>query len=170
MITCSKRQGGVKKKMTGRHIAGQETLSQILSGKVKPVIIDHSSGKISLDQNNFWNQIKKCYPAKEQKINFCKVFNVNGSLTSDTNIIVKGFCTFFTDIGKSLQSSINSIGNSVWKYHSTSQNTQNLKQTKSIFEFKEVCLQDLLKILKELKTSKSAGYDNIPASLNKRRS
>ena len=43
-----------------------------------------------------------------------------------TNIIVKGFCTFFTDIGKSLQSSINSIGNTVWKYHNTSRNTQNL--------------------------------------------
>ena len=55
----------------------------------------------------------------------------------------------------------------MWKYHSTSQNTQNLKQTKSIFEFKEVYLQDLLKILKELKTSKSAGYYNIPASLIK---
>ena len=53
VITCSKRQGGVKEKMTDRHIVGQETLSQIPSGKVKPIIIDHSSGKISLDQNNF---------------------------------------------------------------------------------------------------------------------
>ena len=115
----------------------------------------------------FWNQIKKCYPAKEWKINSRKVFNVNGNLTSDTNIIVRGFCTFFTDIGKSLQSSVNSMGNTVWKYHNMSQNKKNLKQAKSVFEFKEVYLQDLLKVLKELKTSKSAGYDNIPASLIK---
>ena len=52
----------------------------------------------------------------------------------------------------------------MWKYHNTSQNTQNLEQTKSVFEFKEVYLQDLLKVLKELKTSESAGYNNIPSS------
>ena len=63
---------------------------------------------------------------------------------SDINIIVQGFCTFFTDTGKSLQSLINSIGSTVWKYHNTSQNMQNLKQTKNVFEFKEVYLQDLL--------------------------
>ena len=111
--------------------------------------------------------MKKCYPAKERKTNSCKVFNVSGNLTSDTNIIVQGFCTFFTDIGKSSQSSINNIGNTVWKSHNMSQNKQNLEQTKSVFEFKEVYLQDLLKVFKELKTSKSAGYDNIPASLIK---
>ena len=47
----------------------------------------------------------------------------------------------------------------MWKYHNTSQNTQNLEQTNY--------LQDLLKVLKELKTSTSAGYDNFPASLMK---
>ena len=56
----------------------------------------------------------------------------------------------------------------MWKYHNMSQNRQNLEQTKSVIEFKEVYLQDLLKALEELKTSKSAGYDNIPTSLIKK--
>ena len=111
-------------KMTGR---------QTPAGNAKQIIIDHSSRKISLDQNKFWNQIKKCDPAKERKRNSCKVFNANGNCPSDTNIIVQGFCTFFTDIGKSLQISINIIGSTVWKYHNTSQNRQNLEQTKYIY-------------------------------------
>ena len=103
----------------------------------------------------FWNQIRKCYPAEKRKINSCKVFNVSGNLTLETKIIVQGFCAFFMDIGKSLQSSINSIGN-------TPQNRQNLEETKSVFEFKEVYLQDLLKVLKELKTSNQLDTTTSP--------
>eukprot|EP00794_Sanderia_malayensis_P018502 gene18502-20357_t len=65
-------------------------------------------------------------------------------------------------IGESLQSSKNVIGNTILKNHHTTEDRQNLQQVECVFEFKEVDLGDLLQILKNLKTSKSLKYDNIP--------
>ena len=65
----------------------------------------------------FWNQIKQSYPVKEEKTMTTKIFDINGSATSDKNTIVSGFTTYFMKVGKTLQASLVTLGNTIWQNH-----------------------------------------------------
>ena len=84
-------------------------------------------------------------------------------MTSDKKVISESFCLFFTKIGKQLQESANFIGSKVWAW-----TTYRLsKYCDSRFNFQTVKVVEVLKILKNLKRTSAAGYDNIPPSIVK---
>ncbi len=60
----------------------------------------------------FWNQIKKCYLTKEKKLVTSEVFDIDETTTLDkTSIsIPNGFCKYFTNVGKTLQMTLTTLG------------------------------------------------------------
>ena len=115
----------------------------------------------------FWNQIKQSYPVKEEKTMTTKIFDINGSATSDKNTIVSGFNTYFTNVGKTLQASLVTLGNTIWQNHEHANLSKKINPKEVQFFFVKVSVLDLLKILRKLKGSKAGGYDNIPRSMIK---
>ena len=112
----------------------------------------------------FWEQIKKCYPTKSSKERGSKVFEINGELTFEKKTISNEFCMFFATIGRRLQNTLPALVNQIWKHHEhpTLDHKQNPK--KSTFNFKMTSTKDIRDILTKLKRKKAPGYDDIPTS------
>ena len=88
-------------------------------------------------------------------------FNDGNTKTTDKKTIYNNFCNFFTNVGKKLQHNITRIGDWFpWRYHHQINAQYN-------FKFKPVTQSSVRKILKKLKRSSAAGYDDIPPSLVK---
>ena len=82
----------------------------------------------------FWDQIKKVYPVKNSKVNLPKTFTVNGDQCSDKKIIVNGFCEYFTNIGKNLQSRLISLVDPVWRHFDSCELRKKVNLTQCYFE------------------------------------
>ena len=115
----------------------------------------------------FWNRIKKCYHTKNTASSTPKSFQINDKIVSDEKLITDGFCSYFTEIGKSLQRSIFTLGDKTWKYYNHSSIQGKVNPKNALFNFKLVTSKDITLIIKSLNTSTSPGYDNIPVSLLK---
>ena len=115
----------------------------------------------------FWNRIQKCYHTKNTASSTPKPFQINDIIVSDEKLITDGFCSYFTEIGKSLQRSMFNLGDKTWKYcnHASIQGKVNPKN--AMLKFKPVTSKDITSIIKNLNTSTSPGYDNITVSLLK---
>ena len=48
------------------------------------------------DTSSFWNTIKKLYPSN--KPSTPRMFNVDGSPTSDNYVITNAFCSYFSNV------------------------------------------------------------------------
>ncbi|CAB4037008.1 Hypothetical predicted protein [Paramuricea clavata] len=115
----------------------------------------------------FWNQIKKCYPAKEKKLVTSKVFDIDETTTTDKTSIANGFCKYFTNVGKTLQTSLITLGNTVWENHDHKKLSKRINQKELQFTFEKVSASNMVKLLRQLKASKASGYDGIPTSMIK---
>ena len=115
----------------------------------------------------FWNQIKKCYPAKEKKLVTSKVFDIDETTTSDKTSIANGFCKYFTNAGKTLQMTLTTLGNTVWENHDHQNLSKRINPKELQFSFEKVTASNMVKLLRQLKASKASGYDGIPTSMIK---
>ena len=111
----------------------------------------------------FWKQIKKCYPSKSDS-SISKVFKENGKLLTDKKEIAERFCSYFCGIGSEIQRKIPFFTS--WSYLDLKY-PQKLAPLISPFRFQTVCKDDVLKALKQLKSSKFSGTDNLPANILK---
>ena len=114
--------------------------------------------------NAFWKQIKNCYPTKDS-CSPAKSFKVDGKYTSDKSLIANAFCKFFTNVGSSLLTS--PIVDYTWKVFNIGHYMRKINPRSHVFKFREVTLQETLKILKSTKSSKATGIDTIPAKVIK---
>lgn len=115
---------------------------------------------------DFWNQIKRCFPTKNSERSSCNVFKINGKNTSDKQLITNEFCSFFTRVGKILQESLPHLINSIWRNHDHQYLQSRLNQNAGcVFKFKEITSSEVKSILKKLKRNKASGCDEIPVSL-----
>ena len=115
----------------------------------------------------FWQKIKKCIGKSKVKSEEHPAIIVNGKLSVDKKEISNGFCNFFTNIGKSLQKSLQYFGDSKWKKHDHSRIERNHNPNKHRFMFKDVSTENIMKKIASLKVSKASGYDNIPVKFIK---
>ena len=113
---------------------------------------------------DFWNQIKKAYPIKERG-NISKTIKVNDTLTSDKAKISNAFCSYFATIGSTLSNQIISLSNLTWKLFDGRGNLKQFNPNNVVFKFKTVEIRDVVLILRSIKSSKAAGFDNIPGLL-----
>ena len=84
----------------------------------------------------FWNRIKKCYHTKNTASSTPKSFQINDKIVSDEKLITDGFCSYFTEIGKSLQRSIFTLGDKTWKYYNHSSIQGKVNPKNALFNFK----------------------------------
>ena len=84
-----------------------------------------------------------------------KIFDINGSATSDKNTIPRGFNTYFTNVGKTLQASLANLGNTIWENHEHANLWKKINPKEAQFSFVKVSVSDLLNILRKLKGSKA---------------
>ena len=115
---------------------------------------------------DFWSRIKRTYPAKD-KISTPKAFFVNNSMTTDKLLIANSFCEYFRSVARSLQDTASSLFFPTWKFYSFNFFKEFVNPSGLRFTFTEVKQQQILKIVKSLKSSKSAGLDEIPPRLIK---
>ena len=94
-----------------------------------------------------------------------KVFDVEGTTSSDENSIATGFCTYFTNVAKILQMSLVTLRNTIWRNHNNENLMKKINPENIQFSFKKISAYDLVITVKQLKRSKAGGYDNIPSSL-----
>ena len=113
----------------------------------------------------FWSQIKRCYPTKSSKGNNCKLFEINGKRETNIKVISNAFCTFFTQIGKTLRDSLPSLVSPIWKNHDHGDIRRTLNPGGCIFKFTTTSREEIHEILRKLKRKKALGYDDIPVSL-----
>ena len=116
------------------------------------------------DPSSFWKNIKSCYPTKKSTIS-SKSLLINGELTSNKLSIANAFCSFFTQIATKLMNSF--IVNLTWKTYNFNNYLMNINPTQASFKFKPVTLEQVLKVLKSIKTSKLAGIDTLPGRIIK---
>ena len=115
---------------------------------------------------DFWSRIKRTYPTKD-KISAPKAFFVNNLITTDKLLIANSFCEYFRSVARSLQDTASSLFFPTWKSYSFNFLKDFVNPSGLRFTFTEVNQQQILKIVKSLKSSKSAGLDEIPPRLIK---
>ena len=93
------------------------------------------------------------------------MFGINGKRETDKKAISYAFCTFFTQIGKSLRDSIPSLVSPIWNNHAYGDVKRTLNPGKFVVRFKVTNRREVYEILRKLKRKKSPGYDDIPVSL-----
>ena len=115
---------------------------------------------------DFWKQVKKCYPSQSKNAT-CNLFNIDGNRVSDKAKIANKSCSFFATIGSSLQTKTSNIFDKTWKFFKSNQLLSKLNPNVITFKFKDIQIKELLVVLNSLKTSKSAGPDDLPVRLIK---
>lgn len=113
---------------------------------------------------DFWSRIKRTYPVKD-KISAPKSFLVNNSMTTDKLFIANSFCEYFGSVAKSLQDTVMKLCFPTWKTYSFNFLTGFVNPSGLRFTFTEVNQQQILQIVRSLKSSKSPGLDEIPPRL-----
>ena len=116
----------------------------------------------------FWEQIKKCFPSKKSTISqSSSVFCENGVKIMDKKEIAERFCSFFTKIAAKLQGYLPVLTSLTWKNNNLKFLKRLINPENTVFKFKLVTPEYIVKIISKLKSSKSPGLDNIPVSIVK---
>ena len=113
---------------------------------------------------DFWKQIKQSYPSNT-KSPTSSVFHVEGELVSDKKKISNGFCSFFTNIGSSLQRDASKLNSKTWQFFKGKPISPQINPKCNVFKFRTIELNEIASPLRSIKVSKSAGPDNLPAQL-----
>lgn len=112
----------------------------------------------------FWNQIKKSFPTKRSEPS-AKSFLCGNQTTSDNKEISNEFCSFFATVGSKLASTIKSFSNRTWLPFNGFKYLSRVNPLNRTFKFRIVEIPETLKILKNIRASKSSGPDDLPASM-----
>ena len=112
-------------------------------------------------------KLKSVHPAKEKKLVTSKVFDIDETTMSDKTSIANGFCKYFTNVGKTLQMTLTTLGNTVWKNHDHKNLSKRINLKELQISFEKVSASNMVKLRRQLKASKASGYDGIPASMIK---
>ena len=111
------------------------------------------------DHKKTWSTINSILQRKKESSELPMEFLINNSLVSDKNTISNEFNKFFTNIGLNLSSSVTTTGTKFQDYLGQPHDR--------VFMFKTVNERDILKIIDDLKTKTSSGYDGISTKLLK---
>ena len=74
----------------------QKNLVNRMVKRAKKEYVKELLEKSSQDTSSFWNTIKKLYPSN--KPSTPRIFNVDGSPTSDNYVITNAFCSYFSNV------------------------------------------------------------------------
>ena len=112
------------------------------------------------DMKNTWKTIRNviCKTNKNQDIP--NSFLINGNTINNKETIANEFNSFFTNIGKNLASKITPPQNK--EFHNFLSNP-----CSSILNFQHISAEDILKIIKSLKSKSSKSHDNMSSILLK---
>ena len=114
----------------------------------------------------FWNQIKKSYPIKNSE-GPARSFKSEKRLITDKNEISNSFCTYFANVGSQLARLITCLSDTAWIPFNGFKYLSKINLKNHTFKFTPVDVSQTLKVLKNIRGSKAAGPDNIPASMIK---
>ena len=114
----------------------------------------------------FWKKIKQIYPKENNSANV-KMFKIDQEPVIDKQKISNSFCSFFTNVASTLKGIVCDIGDKAWKHKRESNLKAKINPEGKKFQFTRVKETDVLKILKNLNTSKAAGIDNVPPKMLK---
>ena len=112
------------------------------------------------DPKFFWRNMKKILPGKRKDAS--PNISIGGNLISDKNLIAESFNKFFTSSVTQLLESVRSSYDYVRSFDQLSSVNSHLYPD---FKFAEVSEASVGFLLRQLKTGKAVGLDNIPARL-----
>ena len=112
------------------------------------------------DPDRFWSTLKKLYPTKSKK--GTDRFTLNGESISNSKTISNAFCSYFSNVVSHLKAKSFTLRNCTW----IRQLAEPLR-TCHRFKFGLITEESVYKELRNLKSKKSAGLDEIPPSVLK---
>ena len=122
----------------------------------------------------FWDTIKPFVSGKSKNNNECGMLNINGTVCNDPYVISQEFnnhfCNIVKDICKEPPLMNDEFLQDIFSKYNGHESIVRIKAqhfSQDAFHFDEVNEDVVLKLLNSLNSTKSAGYDNIPASLVK---
>lgn len=116
--------------------------------------------ELSNDIKNTWKLIKSVINENNSKHDSIHEMSINGQTTSDKFTIANKFNDYFVNIGKDLSKTIPEISGSFSDY------LKHIKPTNSFF-IKPTDSLEIIDIVQNLKSNKSAGFDDIHPSVVK---
>ena len=114
--------------------------------------------KFRKDISQTWKVLKNIINSNNQK-NHTTTYTINDSVTSDHKIISEAFNNYFSSLGSKLASEINLTNVSIENYLTYKHN--------SSFSFTAVSHCEVNKIVMDMSSKNSSGYDNISPKLIK---
>ena len=78
-----------------------------------------------------------------------KVFDIKETTTSYKTSIANGFCKYFTNVDKTLQTSRTTLGNTVWRNHDRKNLSKRINYRESQFSFENVSVSNMVKLLRQ---------------------
>ena len=153
--------------MVKRYVRGRDC--QRLFDKIRSKMRERDQvlKKLAKAKTIMIGRLKKCYHVKNKTNTNQKSFKTNGQMITDKKEISNSFCSFFTNIGVSIQNSIVSICERAWKTHGHGMIVTKLNPWNKIFCFRDVTERYIINFIKIMNSSKSPGYDNISTSFIK---
>ena len=112
------------------------------------------------DIKNTWKTISDILCKSSKNKNPIKEMKVEGKLSSNIKEICNGFNSFFVNIGPKLASEIKTSDKAHYSFYLK-------KAISSEFSFELVTLEDVNKLIRNLKPKESAGYDGISLKMLK---
>ena len=117
--------------------------------------------KYKTDVRKTWKTLNGIIGQKHDKSTLNDTFNDNGVRTSDPDIIAKGFCSYFSEVGEKFASAIPQANTSYKSYLTPQTNSKTLFLSPTDPD-------EVDKIITTLKPKKSCGHDNISTLLIKK--
>ena len=96
--------------------------------------------------DKLWKVIKSAFPNNKTSDTIATSFIIDDSETTDKNVIVNGFCKYFSSVASKLKSKAFPLNNCVWKFLQPQVNN-----TGRQFRFKMVDGVEILKLLRNIK-------------------
>ena len=96
---------------------------------------------------DFWKQIKLSYPSNK-KSPTSSVFRVECELVSGKKTISNGFCSFFTNIGSSLQRDAPLLNSKTWQFFNGKPISPQINPKCNAFKFRTIELNEITTALR----------------------
>ena len=166
---------GGRKKQDWEAYRRVRNLSTKLKAKSMRYYFDSKCNEIHKNKpRKFWDTIKPFVSGKSKNNNECGMLNINGTVCNDSYVISQEFnnhiCNIVKDICKEPPLMNDECLQDIFSKYNDHESIVSIKAQhfdQDAFHFNEVNEDVVLKLLNSLDSTKSAGYDNIPASLVK---
>ena len=113
------------------------------------------------DMKKTWKTINNIIGRSNVKHKGTQDFKMGNTCTSDTSLISNGFCEYFTNIGPNLAGNIPNPKNNALHY------LQKINRNPNSFFMTPTNPEEILEIIKEIKSKNSSGHDTINTKLIK---